>query len=324
MTRPIVSFIVPFYLCDEYLIDAIDSIVSQTYENWEVIVVDDCSPGAAAQDIIRGRYGKNVKVFRNARNRGPSAARNAAVAQSSGEFIVPLDADDMLRPQYLQVTLDALIGSAYGGAYTDLEVAGHPEVVHKVDCSMSAIMCARGGCTTFLYRRDVFDSIGGYNTNLWMAEDKDFWLSAFERGWKFLHISEPLFLYRNRKGSLSDGIEACGEAIMLQLFREHRQLYLDRIDEWFPVRERLLWQGARHYDELYKQWEIDAANYRSLEAGYWQLHAEWAKKSAYCEELEKRYQDALSVKSHGLMRQLTQVVKASLRGARWQARDNRT
>lgn len=99
---PLVSVIMPAYGQAEYIAESLDSVIRQTYGNWEVIVVDDGSPDNVAGIVEAYSVSDSRIKFFHTENRGVSAARNFAVRQTSGEYILPLDADDTIEPTYLE------------------------------------------------------------------------------------------------------------------------------------------------------------------------------------------------------------------------------
>ncbi len=284
MTKPSISVVIPFYGYDEYLPEAINSLEEQTYQDFEIVIVDDCSPGKSVAEILSGRDLSKITILRHQHNLGPSAARNTAVSHARGELILPFDADDILAPTYLERTLDAVTGTNYAGAYTDLRVFGDQDCIHEADWSLAGIMNVRGGQSSCLFKKEVYNAVGGYKTKLRVGEDKDFWLSALAMGFKFVRVPEPLLLYRTHEGSLSSAVRTGAADVMIELFNEHREFYIERIDEWFPLKEKHYWEQVCHYRQLYKEWESGSRNYLQLEA-------EWKKTHELYLALERQYNE---------------------------------
>ena len=110
-SEPLVSIIMPAYKQAEYVAEALDSVTKQSYSNWEVIVVDDGSPDNVAEIVEKfARADKRIK-FLHTGNKGVSAARNRAVAESSGCYILPLDADDTIEPSYIEKCVKRFLDS---------------------------------------------------------------------------------------------------------------------------------------------------------------------------------------------------------------------
>lgn len=128
--RPMVSVIVPVYNCDEYLRDAIQSVIAQTYTEWELLLVDDCSTDGSV--LIASEYAANdsrIKLLRQAQNTGAAAARNCALEAAQGRYIAYLDADDAWFDTKLEAQLQFMglhgIGMCFTSYETVNESGGH-------------------------------------------------------------------------------------------------------------------------------------------------------------------------------------------------------
>lgn len=118
----LVSIITPVYNCAKLLPKTIESVISQTYKNWEMILVDDCTPDNSAE-IIKN-YMKDeprIKYFKLDNNSGAAVARNKALELSKGRFIAYLDADDLWKPEKLEKQVDFMIKNDYAFTCTDYE-----------------------------------------------------------------------------------------------------------------------------------------------------------------------------------------------------------
>jgi glycosyltransferase involved in cell wall biosynthesis len=254
---PLVSVIVPFFDQDEYLLDAVRSVEAQSYANVEIVVVDDCSPRAAADDLLSWRQSTNLKILRHAHNRGAAAARNSGVLAARGELILPLDADDMITADYLEKTTALFLKSPdIGAVWTHVHMFGEEEKVWRPDCTLPARL-SDGGPNTFLYRRSLFDDVGGYSEDWQIAEDFDFWVKLLERGWKVACLPEPLYLRRKYTGSAMTRVNLVDK--MRLLLRHHRQVCLDHLED-FVV------------NELSKSWAREE-QHRQLELSFRELSA---------------------------------------------------
>lgn len=133
---PLVSIITPVYACETYLPMTIDSVLAQTYPNWELLLADDCSPDNSARII--GEYQKKdsrIRYIKLPENGGAAVARNAALAQAQGRYIAYLDADDLWLPEKLERQLNFLqeSGAVFSCCgYEKIEADGTPlnKIVH--------------------------------------------------------------------------------------------------------------------------------------------------------------------------------------------------
>lgn len=217
-SAPRVSIIVPFFNIAEFLPATIASIRAQTSRDYEIIVVDDGSTGRQARALVddiehRRAPWQDVRLVRKA-NGGLASARNAGIAIARGEWILPLDADDLLHPRYLERVLDAARRDPSLGMVTTLvsyfhrdAPGGGPDCVSGgrvylgfVRDLLVAANCA--SCSTALIRRDVLDAVGGYDESLPAFEDWDLYCSLAQRGVRAAVVPEFLFYYRYRVDSL--------------------------------------------------------------------------------------------------------------------------
>jgi hypothetical protein len=203
---PTVSVVIPCYGQAPFLPDAVRSVSAQIYTDWEIVIVDDGSPddaGEVAAGLITD-LGPRVRLLRQA-NRGLAAARNAGIVAALGRYILPLDADDVLEPAMLARTVGLLEQDpGISIAYTDVQEFGErTNLVRAADFDPSRIPVANQLNYCSLFRREVWEAVGGYNPNMiWGYEDWDFWIGATEQGYSAQRIPEPLFRYRVRTHSM--------------------------------------------------------------------------------------------------------------------------
>ncbi|MES2209897.1 MAG: glycosyltransferase family A protein [Chloroflexota bacterium] len=228
--RPAVSVVIPCFGQAEYLPEAVSSVIRQTFEDWEIVIVDDGSTddtAAVAERLIRSNPESRIQLLRQ-ENRGLAGARNAGIAKSTGRFILPLDADDMLEPTMLARTVDLLmVHPEVGIAYTDLRRFGAEDRVESAaDFDPDLIAEANQLNYCSLFRRGIWCAARGYNPNMvYGYEDWDFWVACVERGYVARRIPEPLFLYRVRPGSMITRARAHDAELLGQIRHNHPALY---------------------------------------------------------------------------------------------------
>ena len=118
----LVSIITPIYKCEKFVKDTIECVLNQTYDNWELLMVDDCSPDNSA-DIIK-KYAKDdsrIKYIKLEKNSGAAVARNKALHESKGRFIAYLDADDLWKNEKLEKQVNFMLDNNYAFTCTDYE-----------------------------------------------------------------------------------------------------------------------------------------------------------------------------------------------------------
>ena len=238
--QPLVSVIIPCYNQAQYLPDAVGSVINQTYQNWECIIVNDGSPDNTteiANNLIKKYPDKNI-ILLEKENGGLADARNYGIKHSAGKYILPLDADDMVHPEMLRKTTDSLeklprkaIIYTYAVHFNDKtgesNFAAFPEYNPK---QLSMLNCF-SYCS--LYRREVWEATGGYKTNMvWGYEDWDFWAGAIEKGFDIQRIPEPLFFYRLKESSMITEAVQHDAELKAQIILNHTSLYTHAQIKW--------------------------------------------------------------------------------------------
>lgn len=221
---PLVSFLVPSYNRADLLQQCINSLLSQTYKNIEVIVIDDASTDGT-EEMIRTKFGGVVKYIKNNSNRGVAYSRNLGLSCAKGEFIGLLDSDDILIKRDCVETavnvlesnselsiftsdvncIDLLGNRIYKGTFFQT-VIDHRDVVLSSGVKDFEYVFFHGihSCGT-VFRKDVTKGTGFLDTNYKIAWDEDFFLrlSAYYPHAIYYH-NEALAGYRIHRGSLSD------------------------------------------------------------------------------------------------------------------------
>lgn len=200
-----VSIIVPCFNQAIYLPDALDSVLSQTYSNWECIIVDDGSSDNTKEVSKEYLNQDNRFYYIYQENAGLSAARNTGIKNSSGEYILPLDSDDKISPSYLEDSVPILQNNSdIKIVYCNAEYFGEKHGLWEVpDFSLSQILLGNMIVCTSLYRRSDYEKTTGYNSQMIYGwEDWDLWLSILETGGTAYRIPKANFFYRIRSGSM--------------------------------------------------------------------------------------------------------------------------
>lgn len=247
MPEPKVSIIIPVYNGEKYLKEAIDSVIKQTYKNWELVLINDgCQDNS--QKIIDEYVKKNKKIstFKQ-KNQGQSAARNFGVKKSSGEYVAFLDQDDRYYPHKLERLVSFLERRReYGMVYSDVDTldvdgniflvssltsglsGGHPKR-SIIDC-VSRDMFIVPGST--LIRREVFEDVGGFDPDLSGYEDDDLFMRIFRKH-KIGFIKQSLLQWRIYADSCSYS----------DRMRKSRLIYFKKLCKLFPdnPRQNLYW-----------------------------------------------------------------------------------
>jgi len=212
MTAPVVSVIIPTYNRRDYLQEAIDSVLAQTFTNFEIIVVDDGSTDGTGE-ALEQRYGDRIR-YEWQENQGESAARNRGIKMAQGEFIALLDSDDMWLPTKLERQVASMREHPSTGMVTCrmLTINGQGRLIAgKVSDAPCAApitweQAVTGSCpgldgasSAVMIRRDVFSELGVFDTEIKYGEDTDLWMRIADR-YDVYDMGMRLLLFR-RHGS---------------------------------------------------------------------------------------------------------------------------
>ncbi len=238
MSDCLISIIVPCYNGEEFLRDTLDCLKEQTIKDWECVIVNDGSTDNSIE-ILREYEAKDsrYKVI-DKKNEGPSVARNVAIAASSGKYILPLDADDLIAPTYAEKAIEYLeqhpqtklvyCKAKYFGDRNDEWKAAeyrYDEIIYK-----NCIFCS---C---VYRKEDFDKTKGYNPNMTYGnEDWDFLLSLLKPEDGVYCIPETLFFYRKHGVSRTSSAMEKKDMCHLRMMLNHPELYYNDIERSFHM-----------------------------------------------------------------------------------------
>lgn len=198
-----VSVVMAVHNGEQFLQSALDSILSQTLDNIEFIVVDDGSVDSTPSILHSAKY-QGVSVLRLQQNEGIGSALNAGISKASGEYIARQDADDISSPERL------LIQAKYLDSHPSVAVVG--TAAQWIDRDGGVIRTWPEGLTnseiqqrllytcplihgSTMFRRETFEEIGGYDAQLRTAQDYDLWLRIAER-WNIVSIPDVIYSYR--------------------------------------------------------------------------------------------------------------------------------
>lgn len=261
--KNLVSIIVPCYNQAEFVSETLDSVLKQTYPSWECIIVNDGSTDDSLKKI--NHYIQLDKRFKlvDIPNSGLGSARNKGIEKSKGEYILPLDADDIISSNFIQELLNSLLSSsknkiAYSKAYKFgfvNEFWNLPEFNRDNLLVKNQIYC------TALYRKSDYLSIKGYDDKMpYMGvEDWEFWIRLFENGGDAILNNEATFYYRTKPSSMITKLEANKHKVLRKyIYKKHKKLY-DNLNvlvfnlNWANlIYESNLELDDKYYIDLYK------------------------------------------------------------------------
>ena len=192
-----ISVIIPTFNYDRYIARAIRSCIEQSFpsNSFEIIVVNDSSDDATR--YILESYGHWIKVLENTSNKGLPYCRNFGIEAASGDYIVNLDADDYLHPDFLKICYLHLEFNTCDAVATDYFLVDDDEtVVKRIDVRDTPIACG------ILFKKHQMKGVGLYDTSLKIGEDIDFRM-RFEKTYAIDRINLPLYRYRMHADNLT-------------------------------------------------------------------------------------------------------------------------
>jgi GT2 family glycosyltransferase/glycosyltransferase involved in cell wall biosynthesis len=237
-----VSVVIPCYNAGLYLDEAVQSALAQTWSDIEIIIVDDGSTDASTLQLLNESTWPRVRVFRQA-NAGPAAARNRAIREATGDYILPLDADDTLEPTYVAkavAVLDAQpqVGIVYCKAMKF--GVGQEGPWELAPYALAELVIGNVIFVSAMFRRSDWELVGGFDEQLQFGiEDYDFWVKLVHRGREVVQLDEYLFNYRVSEQSRTRLFEKDDERVVAayaRIFRTNRDFYAEHAENLFQHR----------------------------------------------------------------------------------------
>lgn len=279
---PLVSVVMPYFDHEKYLLAAADSVADLDYPNLELIVIDDCSPKNHAEKILSGCSVANLRVIRREKNGGHIAAKNTGVNAAKGQYIMPLDSDDMVKPSYLKETIPLFKDESIGVVLTDVELIGDQDSVYTPALTKREFVNLMTPSNTFVARRRLFTELGPYDETLQYGDETDFLLRAIENGWKIGHVRSPLYLYRKHEKGLSLSVSYV--KLLSDMIDRHPQTFSEHLKDALLYREQRYWGEVESVEQ--SRDGSDLASYSVTARQYQHLHNEFHKLLRQYEELQ--------------------------------------
>lgn len=203
----LVSIIMPSYNTSEYVAESIKSVLNQTYTNWDLIIVDDCSTDNSEEIIKQFTHDARIRFFKNEKNSGAAISRNFALREAKGKWIAFLDSDDLWEPEKLEKQIGFMRENDYKFSYT-----AYVEIDEKAKENGATVtgpkkITKRGmynycwpGCLTVMYDAEYIGNI--QIEDIKKNNDYAIWLKIIKKTNCHL-LKEKLAKYRIRQGSIS-------------------------------------------------------------------------------------------------------------------------
>lgn len=201
-----ISIVLPTYNGERYLAEAIQSVLDQTCQNWELILVDDCSTDRTPEMIrCYTEQDSRIRTIRNAKNQRLPRSLNIGFRHATGDYFTWTSDDNRYKPNALERMLECLEADDEAGlVYCDMDfidgegnktgsLLSEARDIYHINCI--------GAC--FLYRREAAEQIGEYDPSMVLVEDYDYWLRIARR-FRVIHIPGCFYEYRRHEASLSE------------------------------------------------------------------------------------------------------------------------
>ena len=254
MTAPKVSVIIPCYNLGRYLDEAVESVLAQSFQDFEILVVDDGSTDPETCRLLADYRKPRTRIVRSG-NRGLPAAKNLGVAHTTGPYICALDADDRADPKLLERSVAALDADpslafvshwlrTFGDETRDWTPAS---------CDFPALLDVNTVNGAALVRRSAVDAAGGFDETMRDGcEDWDLWITLVERGLRGRILPEVLYYYRRRAGSMSKlMVQGEGHSRLYRfLAQKHAHSYREHLSALLVRREEDICTLRRQVHDL--------------------------------------------------------------------------
>lgn len=274
-TEPLISVVVPAYNAESTIKDAIDSVIQQTYSNWELVICNDASSDGTL-DTIKSLADDRIHILSNSRNLGEGATRDKAIAAAKGEWIAFLDADDVMEGSRLEKLFNATGGDSNILAFDNFLICHHSskgllpwqpmrksKVFGKsksnyIDVPVEKWIKSRQFLLQPLISSDKIKTLQLTHSDRVFGADTEFLLKLVNSGVKLRYVDEPLYLYRFMPGSAS------ANPIKAQLMRDMLLEILPLFEQKAEIKEALLYRiGYRNFTIALKALRFHTAFYEA-------------------------------------------------------------
>lgn len=227
-----ISIVMPVYNGEKYLKQSIESVLYQTYNDWELIIVNDCSTDNSRQ-IMESYANKDnrIKIIDNVINLKVAKSLNKGFAIASGKYFTWTSDDNLFKPNALQELSEYLDGNPKVGlVYSDADVVdaslnfisedrNDPEMLLYADCVGAS----------FMYRKEVADKIGEYDSEMFLVDDYDYWI-RISKEYKIAHLNKNLYIYRMHADNLTSTRKSECVKQLYNLRKKHLNYLVENVE----------------------------------------------------------------------------------------------
>ncbi len=267
-----VSVVLPVYNGERFISESIKSILNQSYQNIELIIVNDCSTDKT-EEIIKEfeKSDDRIRVIKNSSNLKLPKSLNVGFEQAKGSYYTWTSDDNMYMPNAIETMVSYLkdhpdISMVYSD-YTNINEIG--DSIDKAELQASKYLLVENVCgASFMYTREIAEEVGKYDENLFLAEDYDYWIRISSKG-KIVHLPENLYFYRCHQYSLTSKrkelvriqtykvLEKNFLTLYTQAKKEHLvRLFFNRFVEHDPINHQQTLKKLLTIDNGYRVYNI--------------------------------------------------------------------
>lgn len=240
----LISIVLPTYNGSKFIRASIDSCLKQTYTHFELIIVNDCSTDDT-EEIVKSYDDARIVYLKNEINQRLPKSLNIGFSRAKGEFFTWTSddnyfADDALEKMLkeMEATSADLVCAPYHTIDEDNRITGSREIGPLENILLDNIVKA-----CFLYKRKVHETLGGYQPNLFLVEDYDFWIRTVFQGFKLSFLKEKLYYYRFHEASLTESRRKDIARALYHLLDTHIPKFINSTQERFVTAEVYLRQA---------------------------------------------------------------------------------
>lgn len=262
INNALVSIVIPCYNDKDYIEEAVNSALNQTYPNIEIIIVDDGS-NILTKKVLQSVKNDKIKLVEQ-ENKGLSAARNMGISISKGDFILTHDADDIFDPFFIEKALSVLLKNEKVGVVTCgcIYFINKHQVIHRhmpEGGRLNSFLFKNNALGNALFRKKCWEEAGGFDEKMKHGyEDWEFWISVTKNDWEVFVINEFLFNYRKKENSM---LHIANKNYDLEnysyVLKKHNELY----NENFGLVVDFLLNNALKY-KINEEKRINSLDYR--------------------------------------------------------------
>jgi len=264
-----VTIAIPCFKQEAFLFECLNSLIAQTNPAWEAFVVDDCSPDRIIDRIVASYGDPRIHHIRHGTNRGLAASRNTGLQAGRAPFVLCIDADDFLDPEFLSVTLGRIENQDADCAYTEFQLIGLANDVWRwepksVD-EFAKVQWLPG--SGVVMRRSLWERVGGFSAELRWNEDWDFWIGAASLGFSFERVQRALYFHRRHADCrTASTLPEMTEWITREAILKKRAAFFAKEDRAAHFRSSGLLTSARASRAARRRWQSIRLTTRAIAA----------------------------------------------------------